>query len=100
MVKFQLKVYKVVGAVGITYMLDRLLALSVFFILEMIILLPQRCQSLSLDLELLRSCSGATEQLSQDFTSLPSTEQHQGISTASLELLQLTSIKGMAPVPR
>lgn len=40
MVKFQLKVYKVVGAVGITYMLDRLLALSVFFILEMIILLP------------------------------------------------------------
>lgn len=31
MVKFQLKVYKVVGAVGITYMLDRLLA-SVFFI--------------------------------------------------------------------
>lgn len=63
MVKFQLKVYKVVGAVGITYMLDRLLA-SVFFSLEMIIWLPQRCQNLPLDLELLRRCSGATEQSS------------------------------------
>lgn len=42
--KFQLKVYRVVGAVWITYVLDRLLALSVFFISEMIILLQQRCQ--------------------------------------------------------
>lgn len=100
MLKFQLKVYRVVGAVGITYMLDRLLALSVFFILEMIILLQQRCQSLSLDLELLRNCSGATEQFTQDVTSLLSVDQHQGVSTVSLELLQLTSIKGMAPVPR
>lgn len=62
MVKFQLKVYEVVGVVGITYVVDRLLALSVFFILEMIILLPQRCQNLSLDLELLRGCSGVAEQ--------------------------------------
>lgn len=101
MVKFQLKIYKVVGAVGLTYLLDRLLVLSVFFILEIIILLPQRCQNLSLDLELLRRCSEATEkQLSQDIPSFLRADQPQGISTVSLELLQLTSVKGMAPVPR
>lgn len=42
-------------------MIDRLLA-SVFFILEMLILLPQWCQNLAHDLELLRRCCGATEQ--------------------------------------
>lgn len=62
-----------------------------FFILEMIILLPQRCQNLSVDLELLR-CSRATEEAAFPGCHFP--------GAASLELLQLPSIKGMAPVPR
>lgn len=81
-------------------MFDKLLALSMFFILKTIILLPQGCQRLSPHLDLVRSCSGAAGQLSWAFTSLPSVDQHEGISTASLELFRFISIKDTDPALR
>lgn len=95
--KFQLTSYGIVGAIRITYMLAKLLSLSVFSISKIIVLLPRRCQSLSLNLKLVTGCSGASDQLSQDVSSLPNLDQHKCVYRVSLELFRLACIKDMAP---